>query len=213
MNDAVIDDYEVEKINPWLFIWLKPRKTIRYVMENKPMRTAIILALIFGISSVLDRAYTQNFGDTLSTGAILLTSFLLGPIAGIILWYISSSITYFVGKKLGGIGTFKDVQKMIAWSYVPIIWSMILWIIDFSVLGEYVFKDATPDLSTGAAILFFLSMLIETVIYIWFIVITVIAISEVHKFSVGKAILTMIIPGIVLVAAVILVGIVVMIIS
>ena len=24
-----------EKINPWLTIWLKPRKTIRYIINNK----------------------------------------------------------------------------------------------------------------------------------------------------------------------------------
>ena len=35
-------------------VWLKPRETVRYAIDHKPMKFAIILALIAGVFDIVE---------------------------------------------------------------------------------------------------------------------------------------------------------------
>jgi len=45
---------QVKAINPWLSIWIKPRATIRWIVNTDPTQQVILLAALGGIAQTLD---------------------------------------------------------------------------------------------------------------------------------------------------------------
>jgi hypothetical protein len=54
-------------------IWYKPRATVRQGLESPSPAFELVVAAFFGISSFLDRAEKENYGDDWSLGWIVLT--------------------------------------------------------------------------------------------------------------------------------------------
>ncbi|HEY4551948.1 MAG TPA: Yip1 family protein [Bacillaceae bacterium] len=210
METVQTDEYghneKNERMQTWLTIWVYPKKTVRHVIEHKTMKYAIIIMLIAGIQQVLNMASTSNLGEHLSTPAIILTSILLGPFIGLITWLVASGIYYLVGKWLGGKGTMKEMKMAVAWTYIPMIWMMILWIPNLAFIGHEMFtKEIEPDL--GKALMLMFTGCLEIALGIWMMVISARAIGEVHRFSSWKGLLAMVLPG--LAIAVVLIPIIV----
>lgn len=189
-------------VNPWTSIWIKPRATVRSAISNKPMRFAIILASIAGVTQLLDRAMNKNLGDSMSTMAILLLAILAGPILGLIGWWISSGVAYIVGKWVGGIGSFEEMKMAVGLSSIPIVVSVGLYLLDLLFLGDALFMDVEVSMFQFLWLLF--SVICSAVLSVWSIVILIKGIAEVHLFSSWKAVLTLIIPFVILLIIVLL---------
>src|SRR6185312_3312029 len=86
-NGMHVDD---EKMNLWTSIWIKPREAVRYAIDNKSMKFAIILVLIAGVFDVLNGASQNNLGDRMPVSIILMMTVILGPFLGLIGWWIAS---------------------------------------------------------------------------------------------------------------------------
>lgn len=175
-------------LKPWLSIWVKPRKTIRYVIQNSSFKMLFILAILSGIATFLNFAYNSDLSDRLSVtaGEVLLYSFILGPILGMLFWYLLSAIYKGIGKLFGGEAMFKELQYAVAWSNVPLIFSLLLWIPQISVLGEWTFSAEVPWLSMPSLIMIIIISVIELILSIWYFVVIVKAVAEVHQFSAWK---------------------------
>ena len=190
------------EVNPWTSIWIKPRATVRSAISNKPMKFAIILASIAGVTQLLDRAMDKDLGDSMSTMAILLLAILAGPILGLIGWWISSGVAYIVGKWVGGIGSFEEMKMAVGLSSIPIVVSIGLYLLDLLFLGDALFMDVEVSMFQFLWLLF--SVICSAVLSVWSIVILIKGIAEVHLFSSWKAVLTLIIPFVILLIIVLL---------
>ncbi|MCP3742449.1 Yip1 family protein [Rossellomorea sp. BNER] len=188
---------KTEKVNPWLSIWVKPRKTIRYVIDHKKFAWVFLLACLAGISNVLDGASTSNIADKVSTSVdgIVLFGLLLGPIFGLFIWAITSLLYWSIGKIFKGTGTLKEVMVATAWGFIPIIVSLLLWIPDLQILGIFNFSTLSPPMTAGESFVIIVSALLEIAISVWYVVVLVKAIAEAHRFSAWKGLGTVIIPG------------------
>lgn len=186
------------KMNPWFTMWVYPRKTTRYVIENSSMKYAILLAMLSGVGSTLNTASNRDLGEIISTPSIILISLILGPLLGLLGWFIFSSLSYIVGKWFGGSGTMKELQKAVAWAYVPLVWALLFWIPELAIMGDAVFQDIEADIGAGQAIIILFLALLQITIYIWYIVTNIKAISEAHRFSAWKGLLTVLLPGFVI---------------
>ncbi|MEK5038431.1 Yip1 family protein [Sporosarcina sp. FSL K6-3457] len=183
-----------EELNVWTSIWLKPRETVRYAINHKPMKFAVILALIAGIFDLLNGATQNNLGDTISIPMIFVLAIIVGPIFGIIGWWIGAGIATIVGTWLGGIGKFAELKMAFAITYIPIILFGFLWIPDYLILGEVLFIEDF-DISFGKIIWLFFSGFISIVVGIWNFIITINAIAEAHQFSRWRGFWTIVIPA------------------
>lgn len=199
-NDVL--DKKVE-LNLWTSIWTKPREAVRYAIDHKSMKFAIILALIAGIFNMLNGASSNNLGDTMSIPSIFVLGFVLGPILGWISWWISAGLAKIVGSWLGGTGRFAELKMALAVSYIPLILVGVLWIPDLLILGKILFVESSY-ISIGQQIWLFISGIISIVVGIWIFVITIMAISEAHRFSAWRGFWTIVIPSVVVIIVLLL---------
>lgn len=184
-----------EEMNVWTAVWLKPKEAARYAIDFKPMKFAIILALIAGVLDLLNGASQNSLGDGMSVPGILVMAIIMGPILGIISWWIGAGISTMVGTWLGGIGRFEELKKAFAITLIPGIVGGMLWIPDLLILGESLFIE--DNIVTGGKLVWLLfSGTIGFIIGIWGFVITIMAIAEAHQFSAWRGFWTVVIPAI-----------------
>jgi len=179
--------------NLWLSIWFSPRKTIRQIVYTDPKRYFNYLAFLFGVAGSLGKLSDRNAGDLMSLLWIFAIVLTLGGLGGFISIYFYGAITEWVGSLFGGVARSKDVRAAILWSNLPVMISYILWIPLILFYGEEMFTSITPQIDQSPFLLLF-SGLIQLVLGIWSIILYVICLSEVHKFSIWRSIATILLP-------------------
>lgn len=191
-------------LNPWLKIWVEPKATIRKIINYNPNFRLFFLSAIYGFVSLVSSSERFSLGLTMHFFWVLLLCLIIAPIWGYIVFSISSFFIYFIGKWLKGRAKFIEVRSAIAWSNVPMLVNIFMWILLFIIFGSDLFRDFPGAfvLTKAQKAFLFLILLSQLVISIWIIVLYVNALSEVQKFSIGKAILNILI-AIVIVPAVI----------
>ncbi|WP_339250360.1 Yip1 family protein [Sporosarcina sp. FSL W8-0480] len=190
------------KLNPWTSVWLHPRKTVQYVSEYKTDKFIFLIAALAGLVHFLDLAMSNDLGDALSLGTILLIALIAGPLLGIIGLYVASGLYYMISKMFGGSGTFSETKTAYAVSGIILVIGGLIWIPDLLILGQGNFMS-DYDFTFGHFGWLFISMIGNLTIGVWSLVALIAAISEVHRLSIGKAILVILLPIIILVIIVI----------
>jgi hypothetical protein len=178
--------------SPWLTIWYSPRKTIRSIVESNPNQQLIILAALIGISFLLEQLSTRNIGDTQPLFIIFIIAAIAGPLLGIIFVYILGALLHWTGSWFGGQASATETRAAYAWSWVPNLWILVLWIPKLALFGMELFTSTTPRIESNPvlALILLAFSLIELVVGIWVIIIFILCLSEVHRFSIWKAIAT-----------------------
>ena len=178
-----------QPLSPFLSIWIKPRETIRKIVDTDPTKYVTVLAMLAGIGQALDRASSRNMGDSLPLIALLGLCLIFGPSGGSISLYIGGALYRWSGSWLGGQASSEEVRAAIAWSSVPIIFTLPLWIPELLLFGEEMFTKATPKLNAnpllGIVLLGFVA--VEVIVGIWAFVVFMKGLGEVQKFSAWKA--------------------------
>ena len=186
-------------INPWLNIWIKPRRTIKEIVSYNPNYRLFFLSAIYGFTSLLGFAQSFSFGYFLKWPIIFLGAILLAPFWGYIIFSFVAWIVKVTGRWIGGIGSFLHIRTALAWSNVPLIINVFFWIILLIVFRQNLFVEFPGrKLFHGWEVTFFLCLaLLQIVVVIWSLVIYLNALSQVQEFSILKAILNVLIAGIV----------------
>lgn len=191
------------EIDPWTDIWIRPRKTINWVInQNKGVLINLIFIYFGGVYYGITNAESSSLGDSMSLGHILLVALLLSGLGGLISYNIFIWLISLSGTWLGGKGDFKNLQSAIAWTMIPAIAGLVLAIIGYIVFGMELFQSDKSYL----VILIRIYGIIESILIIWHIVLTIITISEVQKFPISKAILSILIAVLIIAIPAIFVG-------
>lgn len=201
----------VEELNPWLSIWLHPRKTIRYIVESDVKQYVILLAVLSGISESLARASEKSLGDKISITTILALSLIGGAVGGIITLYVSGALLKWTGKWLGGKGTGEEIRAAVAWGSVPEVVALFLTILEIFVFGKEMFTQNTPNIDSSmflAVVLLIFGML-ELVLAIWCIFTYLKCLGEVQGFSAWKALGNTILAGLVILVPIVVLALIV----
>lgn len=195
-------------VSPWWQIWIRPRNTIRAILESaNPERHMILIAVLSGVINALNRTSIRNLGDQHSLTFIALLSLIGGSIAGIIGLYLTSAVLKITGGWLGGRGTYSDLRVAITRGVnAPATLIGLLWVLELILFGKEMFTTVTPriDHSSTLSLTLLLISLLEVVLAIWVFVIACKSIGEAHQFSALKAFWSALIPGIILVGVIVL---------
>ncbi|MHC4103575.1 MAG: Yip1 family protein [Planctomycetota bacterium] len=181
------------RLNPWFSMWIKPRATIQQIVDTDPERHILLLAGIFGISQMLGRASASNMGDEASLTTLLIVVFFVGPVfVGWIGLYFFGAVLRWTGGWLKGRASPNSIRAAIAWSRVPSIWALVIWIPKLIIFGQESFTSAKPNISTdsGFAIGYIGFWIIETIVLVWGIVIFLKSLAQVQGFSAWKGLAT-----------------------
>lgn len=177
-------------------IWSSPRLVFKYINDNSYDKFVTVLLVLAGISSTFDRASSKNMGDSMSLATILAICVIVGGLLGWISYYIYAATISWTGKWLKGQGNTKSVLRIIAHAMIPSIVTLVLLIPQIALFGKGIFQSEIDLDKNGwiPTIVFYTTLSVEFVLGIWTLVIFIIGISEVQKISIGKSILNVILP-------------------
>jgi len=178
-------------VTPFFSIFVRPRRTMRAIIDSNPRRLVLVLAALSGFGSALDNASTSSIGDgnNLPVIAIVAICVVVGALGGVLTLYIGGFVMKWAGRPLGGRATQVEVRAALAWSTVPLIWALVLWVPELALAGREMFTTATPILAASPlrAVLLVLVILLEVVLGIWSFVLFLKCLGEVHGFSAWKS--------------------------
>ncbi len=185
-------------------MWLHPRLTVRRIIDTEPTRGFLPLSAIYGFPVLMQVAQTLSLGNTFSWPVILLTAILFSLFVGALGITLSSGLLFWVGKWIGGAGSFKEVRAAVAWSNVPTTVTCLLWIVWTLLYGQSLFFDGFwqaerevgmfPGLMAGLT-------LVQLAASLWSLALLFGALAEVQRFSVWKAALNVFLLFVLLVLA------------
>lgn len=187
-------------VNPWIGMWVRPRETIRAILSFNKSYLLVVLYWIYGFPILLQFAQNSSLGDRLSTLAIVGISAVAAFIVGYIGINLGSLLFYWTGRWIGGAGSFRDVRAAVAWSSVPNIVGIALWIVQMVTFGRKIFSLMFFSMSLDGLQLMvsYTCSVISVVVMIWGIVILLKALGEAQQFSAWKALLNVFLPFVVI---------------
>jgi hypothetical protein len=175
-------------IRPLHDVWLKPRRVFRELADKPIGATDYLLGAAQGMVSWLFLSREQGAGATSSLGQIFGTAVIVGPIAGIAGLYIMTAIYARLGRRAGGVSTRNQVFHVFAYSSVPLLASLAVWVVTALLAGEMAFIK-TPRADTEPFIDWLLQgqLIIHGLLIAWSYLLQVMGFSEVEGLATGRA--------------------------
>lgn len=188
-------------------IWTSPREVFKFINTYKYDKHVTILLILGGITRTFDRASLKNMGDNFSLFGVIAFCIIIGALFGWITYYIYSALISWTGKWINAKGNTDSILRVLSYALIPSILSLLLLIPQIAIYGNEIFKS-DGDLSSGgiiSTIIVYGSMFIEFTLGIWSLALCVIGISEVQKLSIGKSILNLLLPAIVIMTPILII--------
>jgi len=187
--------------NPWLAIWTRPRETIQQRIDHDPEAWVLALAAIAGIGQLLNNASSESLGDHLDLLTIFVIAVIGGSLAGIFGLYVGGALLRWTGRWIGGMATQMEIRTAIAWSSVPFIYSMLLWIPELALFGKELFTEATPRIEADPNLFNILLgfLAVEVIIAIWSVIVFLKCLGQVQGFSAWCALGNSVLAGLLIV--------------
>ncbi len=188
--------------NPWLKIWVEPKKTIRSIVTTNSKHGLVALCVIYGLPLALNLVQSFALVEVIPVWAALIGALVISGFLGIAGISIASWLLSVTGRWIGGKGSFDNVRAAVAWSNVPNFVTILMWVALFGVFGTQVLNRNFSDMQFIGyqAGTLFLVMLIESIVSVWGFVILLNTLAEVQGFSLWRALLNVIIPFVAVVA-------------
>lgn len=184
-------------INPWLSIWVHPRKTIRALVEYNTNYRMIALCAIYGFQYILQAIQYLSLGQGTSLILIVLFALIFSIPVGYIIFNVLSAFYFWIGKLIKGKGRFKQIRAASYWSNVPMVITCLMWIILMVFHGNSLFVAGYESKLIGTAAAISLGFAaVQLVIAVWGLIIMLHALGEVQGFSAWMALLNLFLAGI-----------------
>lgn len=173
----------------WVTIWTHPRATIRRIVDTDPHYQVAFLAMLTGALSVLESQWSRPpISAVPRTAAVwpllVVGSVVGGAILGVVGLYINGFLLKWSGALLGGNATYAEVRAALAWAEIPSIVAIALGILLILIGGAAPLpalgQSPPTEPSVGSATM-------HAVLALWSFIITLKCLAEVHRFSVWRA--------------------------
>jgi hypothetical protein len=180
---------DLSRESPFLTIWTRPRATMRGIVDTNPAFRVLPIAMAGGVLETIQFESVLGAGEQLSISAIVVVGVVLGPPVGWILLYAGAWLVEMSCRLLRGQADSREVRAALAWSSVPLLATIPIWIIRAVLLGRELFTFAKPSLLANPTLAYILiaTFIPELLLQIWWLVITVKALGEVQRFSAWRA--------------------------
>jgi hypothetical protein len=199
-------------------IMVRPRATMRRILEGGRDRMVIPIVALFAVSGFLgdlDKGAMESLGRQQVPFPVLFAGLmLLAVVVVLVMFYLYAWALFGIGRLLEGTGTVREVRSAAAWGLVPAIWALLyripvatLW--PASLPAKVELKAGQWQLSPGGlgmgclAIIFV--MFLELVVFAWCVTLSSNTLGEAHRFSswrgLASIVLTLISPALIALAA------------
>ncbi len=158
-------------------------------LATRPIGAAdYLLAASQGIATSIMVYRTQLAGPNAGTADILGTSFVFGPLGGVVSMYLFAAIYGRLGKRAGGKTTRNQVFHVLAYGGIPVAASLLVWMFTVLLVGEAAVVERP-----GAEIDGFVSFVLRAqfasymLLWLWSVVLQVMGFSEILGLTTRKA--------------------------
>ncbi len=181
---------------PFITIWTQPRATIRRIVDTDPTRHVIVLAAVGPGINALAGQWSKALNNNANL-SVLWPLWVAGVVVfqaalGVVLLYVTGALFRWSGSLLGGVASAVEVRAALAWSQVPAIVAEIILLV--TVLMGVPLPVPTPGQLPHVDPAFYKILLVEAIFGLWGLVIALKCIGEVHRFSAWRALVTILIP-------------------
>jgi hypothetical protein len=177
--------------NPFLTIWTRPRATIRGIVDRAPTYAVVPITIATGVLQALSiLASTGQVGQRLSVWSILAIAAVVGPIGGMLCLYLGAWLVGVSCRAIGGVANLRNVRAALAWSMVPTLGTIPLWLARLAVFGKKAFAAELPSFDEQfwqRILLLLLLAAAELILDIWSLAILLLTLAEVEGLSVWKS--------------------------
>jgi signal peptidase I len=175
------------ELNPFVSVWLRPRKTIEHIVATQPTRWVLVLTAIGGMSAQL----TQLIAYRISDWRIVLIGAVGGAAFGVLNLWIASYVIAWLGRMMRGRGSAQAVRAALAWGQLPIIAGVIAMAV---LVGAAEAIAANPVVSR---LLLAAASSVAAAGVVWLLVVQLLMISRVEQFGFWRTITVYVLGGIV----------------
>lgn len=168
-------------MNPLMSMWVNPRPTIRAIVNSNPNYGVFYLSWIYALQCLLFLSSYWSFGLTFSFSTILIATLMVAPFFGWIWVHFSGWVLHFTGEWLGGNAPMAYLRAAAAWSKIPSVIALGMWIILMITNSQLAFINGVSG--TSALFINFISFILG----IWSIVLLIQSVREVQGFSALRA--------------------------
>ncbi|TDO70484.1 Yip1-like protein [Flavobacterium chryseum] len=181
-------------------VFTSPKEAFIFINDYKYSKHVTLFLILSGITKSFDKAISKNMGDNLPLWSVITYGILIGITFG---WLLNSLYAFSIswtGKWFNGKADTRSILRVIAYALLPSFISLFFLFIQILIYGNSIFQSSYEYLYTGLfdTTLYWFFYLIDLALIIWSCMLLVIGISVVQKFSIGKAILNLILPVLVL---------------
>ena len=197
-----------ELLNPWFSMWMRPRETVRQMLHTGQSRHLALLAILGGIGVFLDQIVFASLGESYAGRLVMLVVFVIGgAIVGLVGLTVYCWLLAFAGRSLGGVGTAADCRTAYAWSNIPNVWLLPVYIVTALAVviygSEALLADLFRRLDAGEEFSMLLFPVWLRAVFaigmmsrLWQLVLTCQSIAEAHRVSSGKGLFTFMIANV-----------------
>jgi hypothetical protein len=177
-----------EPIRPLKDVWLRPRRVFRDMAARPVGVVDCTLAAAQGIGNFLLLYRNEGGGAHRSVDEILVNSFAYGAIAGIASLFLMAVIYRSLGARAGGQSTIPQVVHVLAYGSLPLVASLVLWVLTALLTGQPLFAESSrADAEGFGMLLMYLQFAVFVLLLIWSIVLQVMGFSEIQGLAMRKA--------------------------
>jgi hypothetical protein len=186
---------------------MDPKKAFRFIHKYRYEYHLKALLVLGGVSSAIERAVSNNSGDTMSLGAVLGMALIFGGLLGWISSYIYSALISWSGGWINGKAQTSDILRVLAYANIPYILSLVMVAIQIATFGNEYFQSYLNLDSYGIVeqVIFYGCSFIQVALAMWSIILMVIGVAEAQKFTFGKSLLNLLLPVLVIALPILLI--------
>lgn len=184
-----------------------PQRAFAFIVTYQYQRHLHVLLVLAGMTRSFDRAVRNNMGDTMSLWGIIGFSIVVGGLFGWLSYYLYAFFMSWTGKWLNGTAPTAALLRVLAYSTIPTVLGLLVLFAQIAVYGKTIFMEEGIILEEGTLqpFVFYGLVALEIGLSLWSVVLLVIGIAEVQRFSVGKAVLNVLLPFVLLIGFIVLI--------
>lgn len=185
--------YEV--LSPTLSIWFHPRKTMRFLEDKNKVLLGFLIVLLVCFIKTVNLAVYFELGEKLSVLGIFEVCFILSLLKAGFIYIVVAKVLFKSCQGFQGEASLSSIKKVIEWSSIPLVFSVLLWVPEFMIVGGSFFKSNSSliDANTLSNSVYISLSCIDTVLALWSLILFIICLAEVNRFSLKQAIFSSII--------------------
>jgi Yip1-like protein len=177
-----------EPIRPLKDVWLRPRRVFRELATRPVGAADYLLAATQGIATSIMVYRIQLAGSNVSAAEILGSSFIFGPLGGVVSMYLFAAIYGRLGARAGGKAARNQVFHVLAYGGIPVAASLVLWLFTALLVGETAIVER-PGVEIDGFVAFVLRVQFASymLLWMWSVVLQVMGFSEILGLATRKA--------------------------